>query len=151
MRTSSTPATSTCAPAGTIASTAQPDGAVATSPVLDRLTRGTLRGIGIASIVLLAVEFVVIPVYVLTLSQNPSAAAQDSMAALMVGSGVWFAVRLVLVGLGAGVLGFFLYRTATKSGDRILAITASSAFVLVLVAEALGRVLFYDSMFHVGI
>ncbi len=118
---------------------------------VDTLTRGTLRGIGVASIVLLAVEFVVIPVYVLSLSQDGSAAAQSSLAALMVGGGAWFAVRLVLVALGAGVLGFFLYRTAAKGGDRILAITASSAFVLVLLAEALGRVLFYDSMFHVGI
>lgn len=118
---------------------------------VDTLTRGTLRGIGVASIVLLAVEFVVIPVYVLSLSQDGSAAAQSSLAALMVGGGAWFAARLVLVALGAGVLGFFLYRTAAKGGDRILAITASSAFVLVLLAEALGRVLFYDSLFHVGI
>lgn len=118
---------------------------------VDSLTRGTLRGIGVASIVLLAVEFVVIPISVLSLSQDGSAAAQSSLAALMVGGGAWFAVRLVLVALGAGVLGFFLYRTAAKGGDRILAITASSAFVLVLLAETLGRVLFYDSLFHVGI
>lgn len=102
-------------------------------------------------LILLGVEFVVVPTFVLTLSQDGSGAAQQSLTALMVGSGAWFVVRLVLVALGAGVLGFFLYRTATKGGDRILAITASSAFVLVLIAETLGRVLFYDSLFHVGI
>ena len=126
-------------------------GAVATDSVLDTLTRGTLRGIGIASIVLLAVEFVVIPIYAASLAMDTSAAAHQSMSALMATGGLWFILRLVLVGLGAGVLGFFLYRTATKSAARTLAITATSAFALVLVAEALGRVLFYDSMFHVGI
>jgi anaerobic dimethyl sulfoxide reductase subunit C (anchor subunit) len=127
------------------------DAADAADERTTRLTRGTLRGIGIASIVLLAVEFVVIPISVATLATNGSAAAEQSMSALMATGGLWFVLRLVLVGLGAGVLGFFLYRTATKGGDRILAITASSAFGLVLVAETLGRVLFYDGLFHVGI
>ena len=126
-------------------------GSEAADTTLDRLTRGTLRGIGIASIVLLAVEFVVIPITVASLATDGSAAAQQSMSALMATGGLWFVLRLVLVGLGAGVLGFFLYRTATKGGARLLAITATSAFGLVLVAEALGRVLFYDSLFHLGI
>jgi anaerobic dimethyl sulfoxide reductase subunit C (anchor subunit) len=120
-------------------------------PAIEALTRGTLRGVGIASIVLLAVEFVTIPTYSLWLTTDGSAAAGQSAAALMAGGGAWFVARLVLVALGAGVLGFFLYRTASKGTEKILAITAVSAFALVLVAETLGRVLFYNSMFHVGI
>ncbi len=123
----------------------EPDTTIAT------LTRGTLRGIGIASIVLLAVEFVVIPISTASLAMNDTPAAHQSLTALMATGGLWFILRLVLVAIGAGVLGFFLYRTAAKGGDRILAITACSAFALVLIAEGLGRVLFYDTLFHVGI
>jgi len=117
----------------------------------DTLMRSALKGIGIAAIALLAAEFVVIPTYVLSLANDGSAAAGSSAAALMAGGGAWFVARLVLVALGAGVLGFFLYRTASKGTEKILAITAVSAFALVLVAETLGRVLFYNQMFHVGI
>lgn len=129
----------------------QRKGTTETDATLNTLTRGTLRGIGIASIVLLAAEFVVIPTYVLTLSNQSTPAADQAMSALMAAGGTWFVLRLVLVALGAGVLGLFLYRAATKSSERTLAIMATSAFALVLIAEAIGRILFYNTMFHVGI
>ena len=129
----------------------QRKGTTETDATLTTLTRGTLRGIGIASIVLLAAEFVVIPTYVLALSNQSSPAAGHAVSALMAAGGTWFVLRLVLVATGAGILGLFVYRAATKSSERTLAIMATSAFALVLVAEAIGRVLFYNSMFHVGI
>ena len=54
--------------------------------------------------------------------------------------------------IGAGVLGAFLHENATIPGrDRPLAYLAYGAFGLVLVAEVLGRFLFYASNFNIGV
>ncbi|HSM55642.1 MAG TPA: hypothetical protein VK879_05755, partial [Candidatus Sulfomarinibacteraceae bacterium] len=64
--------------------------------------------------------------------------------------GLLLALRLGLLFLGAGVLGFFLYQNATSPGrERIMGILAYAAFAFVLVAEVMGRFLFYAS--HIGI
>lgn len=123
----------------------------AADPALAGLIRSSLRGIGVASIALLAVELVVLPVWTLGLATDGGAAAATSADALMAGGGAWLIVRLVLAVLGAGVLGFFLYRVASKGAERVLLVTASSAFVLVLVAETLGRIQFFDSYARIGI
>jgi hypothetical protein len=59
-------------------------------------------------------------------------------------------LRLALIFAGAGILGFFVYQAASVPGrERVLGNLALSAFVLVLVAEVVGRFLFYAT--HVGI
>lgn len=109
------------------------------------LLRSTLRWIAIVSVVLLGVEFVVIPVYLLSLATgSPQAIAS---ARLIAGPlGVAFFFRMALAFVGAGVFGFFLYQNAQSAGrEKVLGYMAYSAFVLVLIAEVLGRFLFYSS------
>ena len=111
------------------------------------LLRTTLSGIGISSIVLLGVEFVVLPLYLVYMS---SAASGVPTGDLMAGSyNTMMAVRLVLAFLGAGLFGAMVYRNAVSVGrEKIAGNWAYAAFALVLVSEILGRFLFYAT--HVG-
>ncbi len=108
------------------------------------LLRGALRWIAIATVVLLGVELVTIPIYVGTLSASGSAVALTSTGMLLGEFGLIFALRLILVFVGAGIFGVFLYQNALSPGqEKMLANFAYGAFALVLVAEILGRFLFY--------
>ncbi|MEJ2302285.1 MAG: dimethyl sulfoxide reductase anchor subunit [Anaerolineales bacterium] len=115
------------------------------------LMRGALRWIAIASILLVGIDLVVIPVYFALLVTGPSAAV--SSAKLIVDHFMSvFVLRLVLAFIGAGVFGVFLYQNAQSAGrERILGYQAYSAFVLVLVAEVLGRFLFYATHIRIGV
>ncbi|MBI5651531.1 MAG: dimethyl sulfoxide reductase anchor subunit [Chloroflexi bacterium] len=94
------------------------------------LLRDTLRWFAMASIVLLGFQFVLLPVWVALM-----AGTSVESAMMLVGEfGVVFALRLVLVFLGAGVLGLFLYRYASSPGqERVMGTVAYVAFALVLV------------------
>ncbi len=122
-----------------------------TDPAADDLLRRALRGIAVAAIVLVGVEFVVVPTYALTLATAGDAASTASAGALMTGSGAALVTRLVLVFLGAGLLGVLLYKVAAAGRHRWMVAVATTAFVLVLASEGIGRVLFYDSMTRIGI
>ncbi len=113
------------------------------------LLRSTLRWIALGSVILLGVEFVVIPVYLLSLATGSPQAVES--ARLLAGPlGLTFLIRIIVAFLGAGVFGFFLYQNAQASGkEKMLGYMAYAAFFLVLVAEVLGRYLFYSS--QVGI
>lgn len=148
------PAAKPSAGTGSTAATAtlEKDTAVATEdPVVAGLIRTTLRGIGIACIVLLGVEAVALPAWVANIATDTSAAAATSATAIASAGGAWLVARLVLAVIGAGIMGIFLYRVAEKGADRILLVAASSAFALVLVAEVLGRILFFSSYARIGI
>ena len=69
----------------------------------------------------------------------------------MTAGGAVLLTRLALVFLGAGLLGFFLYRFAFRGKERHLVYLATSAFVLVLASETIGRMLFYSSFDRIGI
>ncbi len=111
------------------------------------LVRSTLRWIGISSMILLGVEFVVVPVYLAYLGSTPATVAAGE---LFVGSySVVLIARLVLVFLGAGLFGAVVYRNAVSVGrEKIMGNWAYAAFALVLISEILGRFLFYAS--HTG-
>ena len=113
------------------------------------LLRESLRWLAVASIVLLGVEFVVLP---LSLALQAAGAAGAS-AAMMVGAyGTLFALRLALVFVGAGILGVFLYKAALEPGkERVMGILAYTAFVFVFVAEVAGRFLFYATSVKIGL
>jgi len=108
------------------------------------LLRKTLSWIGISSIVLLGVEFVVLPLYLVYLSSASSAGN------LIAGSySTVLVVRLVLAFLGAGLFGAMVYRNAVSVGrEKAAGNWAYAAFALVLISEILGRFLFYAS--HTG-
>ncbi|MCZ2098456.1 MAG: dimethyl sulfoxide reductase anchor subunit [Anaerolineae bacterium] len=109
------------------------------------LMRWSLRFLGVAAILLVGVQLVVLPLYLNYLASGPESAVavaeklQSDYTALL-------ALRLILVFAGAGVLGAFVYQQATQPGrERTLALLAYGAFALVLVAEVIGRFLFYIS------
>jgi anaerobic dimethyl sulfoxide reductase subunit C (anchor subunit) len=115
------------------------------------LLRGALRWIALVSIVLLGVEFIVLPLNVAYLaSAGPQTAAT---AAMMVGPyGLVFGLRLLLAFLGAGIFGLLLYRNALVAGrEGAMGTVAYAAFALVLVAEVLGRFLFYATHVKIGV
>ncbi len=113
------------------------------------LMRETLRWIAVSSIVLLGFQFVALP---LSLA-GMAAAGAGASAAMMAGDyGVLFALRLVLVFIGAGVLGIFVYREAQNAGnEKMLSAYAYAAFAFVLVGEVLGRFLFYATAGKFGL
>lgn len=100
--------------------------------------RQALRWIALAAICLLGVEFVVLPIYLST---------------LVVGAFGWILFfRLVLAFVGAGVFAVFLYQNALSVGqEKVLGNLVYSAFVMVFVAEILGRFLFYAIHVQVGL
>ncbi|HKJ27006.1 MAG TPA: DmsC/YnfH family molybdoenzyme membrane anchor subunit [Anaerolineales bacterium] len=104
----------------------------------------SLRWISIVTVILLGVELIMIPIYIAALSATGSAVALTSTSMMIGEFGVVFAARLVLVFIGAGIFGVLLYKNAESPGkENALANYAYGAFVLVLVAEVLGRFLFY--------
>lgn len=116
------------------------------------LLRASLRWFAVAAVVLVGVELVVVPLQTAYLASLPEAAAQASAALLFTQFGLVLALRLVLVFVGAGILGLFLYRNATSPGrERILSTLAYTAFGLVLVSEVLGRFLFYAAHVKIGL
>jgi len=113
--------------------------------------REALRCITVAAVLLPGVERVALPLYLATLAGG-SAAGLASVQ-LMVGSYGWvLALRVVLVFVGAGVFAMFLYQNAMSAGqEKVLGNLAYAAFVIVLVAEVLGRALFYAVHVQIGI
>lgn len=113
------------------------------------LLRGALQGIAISAIVLLGIEFLVLPVYMAYLATQ-GAAALESLQMMTGTYGVALVVRLLFVFVGVGLLAAYLYRDASSAGkEKTMVALVYSAFVLVLAGEVMGRFLFYAT--HVGI
>lgn len=112
----------------------------------------TLRWIVLISLVLLGVQFVVIPLYLASLAEQASAAAMTSIALILDQGGTLFTLRLILLFIGAGVFSIFMYLNASnETKTRVTGYLAYSAFAMVLVSEILGRFLFYESMMRIGL
>lgn len=115
------------------------------------LLRSSLKGFAIAGVVLVGLELVMLPLYMGYLSTGP-AAAQESVRLMIGPFGLMYFLRLALAFLGAGVFGIFLYIAAGQPGrERLMGSLAYGAFVLVLVAEVLGRLVFYVTQRGVGL
>jgi anaerobic dimethyl sulfoxide reductase subunit C (anchor subunit) len=116
-----------------------------------QLLRGSLRGIAVTSLLMLAIQLVVAPLYIATLSTGDQA-AQQSASMLTDEYSTVFILRLILSVVGAGLFTLLLYQGAsgeTKVGT--LANLAYVAFAIVLVAEVMGRYLFYAIQVPIGI
>ncbi|MBE3117564.1 MAG: hypothetical protein IMZ50_02255 [Candidatus Atribacteria bacterium] len=110
-----------------------------------------IRWIAIASILLLGIELIVLPIYLAYLATG-SAAALTSLGLMAGKFNLAFILRLVLGFIGAGILAVFLYQNASSSGKKnVLGTLAIGAFVLVLIAEVLGRFIFYATHYRIGI
>lgn len=108
----------------------------------------SIRWIVLLAVAMLGVELVVFPVTIAYLAAGPAEAVQS--AAMLFGEfGALTVLRLLLVFVGAGVFGLFLYRRVRDaSPESFPAALVYGAFALVLVGEVMGRFLFYAS--HVG-
>jgi anaerobic dimethyl sulfoxide reductase subunit C (anchor subunit) len=116
------------------------------------LLRGALRWFAIAAVVLVGVELIVAPLQVAYLAAGPSAEARASASMMFTEYGIVFALRLLLVFVGAGILGVFLYRNAVSPGrEQVLSTLSYTAFATVLVSEVLGRFLFYATHLKIGL
>jgi len=115
------------------------------------LMNDVMRWIAIASIVLLGIELVVLPLYLTSLASGSEAAVKS--AQLMAGTYGWMlGLRVGLVFIGAGLFALFLYRSAlTKENEKILSNLTYYAFAFVLVAEVIGRFLFYATAVRIGV
>ena len=115
------------------------------------LMRVMLRGIAVAAVLLVGVELVVLPLSMATTAVGSTAGLASVQ--LMIGTYGWALVlRVVLAFVGAGVLAVFLYQNAMSVGrEKMLGTLAYIAFVLVLIAEVLGRLLFYASHIRIGV
>jgi anaerobic dimethyl sulfoxide reductase subunit C (anchor subunit) len=115
------------------------------------LMRDALRWIALASVVMLGIHFIVIPLYLAYLANGPAAAIAS--ASLLAGKdGVLLGIWLVFIFLGAGVFSLFVYQNASSVGQvRVMSTLAYLAFILVLVGEVVGRYLFYASFYRIGL
>ena len=113
--------------------------------------RAMLRGIAVAAVLLVGVELVVLPLSMATTAVGSTAGLASVQ--LMIGAYGWALVlRVVLAFVGAGVLAVFLYQNAMSVGrEKMLGTLAYVAFVMVLIAEVLGRLLFYASHIRIGV
>jgi anaerobic dimethyl sulfoxide reductase subunit C (anchor subunit) len=115
------------------------------------LMRDALRWIAVVSVILLGIELGVVALRSAFLASG-SQEAIASVAMLIDPYGVVFALQLLLVFVGAGVFGIFLYQNAQNPGrEKVLTSLAYIAFALVLIAEVLGRFLFYATSVQITV
>lgn len=122
-------------------------------PALEKqreILRITLRWMALLSIGLLGILFIIQPLYMAWLGVSGPTAGQ-SLSLLIEEHGALFALRLLLLFLGAGLFSLFMYQLARSSQNfRLVSTLAYAAFLLVLVGELIGRYLFYASFARIG-
>lgn len=110
----------------------------------------TLRWMALVSLVVLGVQLIVQPIYMGYLA-SAGPVAEKSAAILVDENGMLFALRFVLLFLGAGLFSFFIYKFARSARNiGLLSTLAFAAFGLVLAGELVGRYLFYASFVRIG-
>ena len=113
------------------------------------LLRDALRWIALASIVLVGLQLVLISANLINQTTQEASAA---VAEIGEQYRAIYILRVALVFIGAGVFAFFLYRyTVSATKEEALAGLVYGAFALVLVAEVLGRYLFYATHIQIGL
>ncbi len=113
-----------------------------------------LRGLALAGILALALEFAVVPLHLAALAGEASAAAAASAQRLTGDYGGVLLLRLGLLAAAATALGGVVALARAPlppSRHRLVAALTSGALGLVLVSEVCGRFLFYAMRVRVGI
>ena len=120
----------------------------------------TLRGLALAGVAALALEFVVVPLHLASLAANPLPAAAASVQRLTGDYGGILLLRLGLLAVAAAALGVVLAMhrslfvpsgTAGPSPHRLASAPTCGAFGLTVGSDACGRFLFYAMQVRVGI
>jgi anaerobic dimethyl sulfoxide reductase subunit C (anchor subunit) len=113
--------------------------------------RSALQGLALASIVLVGIEFLVMPLYMAYLSSQGTAAL-ESLNMITSSFGAMLAIRLITVFVGAGILAGYLYHNASITGkENTLYTLVYSALILVLASEVMGRYIFYATHVRIGL
>ena len=115
------------------------------------LLLNSVRGIALGSLLAAGLKFITMPAYLGYLGSHENSAAQRSLTALTDTYGGWQMTQSVLLFAGVATLGVLLFRAASDRGRKVLPLLAVTAFVLVLAAEFIGRMLFYASMVRTGL
>ena len=116
------------------------------------LLRQSIKGIAVAAVVLLGLQLIVAPLQLALLASQAAPASVASAGLLYTDYGLLYGARLVLAFVGAGLFGLFLYRTASVEGrEKLMGSAVYAAFAIVLVAEVLGRFLFYAAHVKIGL
>lgn len=116
------------------------------------LLRQTVKGIAVAVVVLLGLQLIVAPLQLSLLASQSEPAGVASVGRLYQDYGVLEATRLVLAFVGAGLFGIYLYRNASVEGrEKLMGNAVYLAFAIVLVAEVIGRFLFYAAHVKIGV
>jgi anaerobic dimethyl sulfoxide reductase subunit C (anchor subunit) len=115
-----------------------------TQTIQQSLLSDSIKGISFASIALIGVLFVIIPIYLVYLGANRNQ-LNDSILLLLHTdfATLWF-LRLFLAFTGAGILSIFMwYLAGAGERQRLLYLMVVLAFVCVLAGEVIARYLFY--------
>lgn len=115
------------------------------------LMLNSLKYISIAAIAFLGLEIVALPIYLTNLAVGVEGGIKTVEVIAADFSGILI-LRLLLGFLGAGLIAAFVYRISTHVGqEKLVGNLTYLAFLLVLVAETLGRFIFYLSNMRVGV
>jgi anaerobic dimethyl sulfoxide reductase subunit C (anchor subunit) len=114
------------------------------------LLQETLRGIAVASVLLLGVQLVAIPVYLASLA-NMGPAAVETARLLTQDFLPLLILELTLLFVGGGVLALFLYRNAGPEREQTMSRLTYAAFLCIFVGAIVGRYLFYASHVRIGL
>jgi anaerobic dimethyl sulfoxide reductase subunit C (anchor subunit) len=115
------------------------------------LLRSALQGVSMGALVLLGVELIALPIYLVTLAVDVEGGVLTAQTIVSEFSGVMVA-RLILAFIGAGILTAIVYRVVAQQGqERLAGNLVYAAFALVLIAETLGRFVFYTSNVRIGL
>ena len=112
---------------------------------------GTLRGLAVAGIVVLAAELVVTPLHLLSLAADGSAAAAASAERLTGDYGGVLLLRIGSLCVAAAALVGVLAGPRLPIGGHLARPLTGAAFCIVLASELCGRFLFYAMQVRVGI
>ncbi len=124
------------------------------SPAARATATAVVRGLVLAGIAALALEFVIVPLHLAALAGEASPAAAASAQRLTTDYGGVLVLRLGLLAAAAAALGSVLALVrgpSRPSRHRLASALTSGAFGLVLVSEVCGRFLFYAMRVRVGI
>ncbi len=108
------------------------------------LLKDSIKGMGFATVALIGVLFVSIPIYLVHLGAESTPLNTAILTMLYTDfAPLWF-LRLFLVFTGAGILSVVSWYTAMQERrERLMYLLVIGAFACVLVAEVMARYLFY--------